>query len=124
MQHLEQLEFRETLSLENIETSENGESCIEMETEKSNSFNMREFSKSSKIDSKVDENVREEETRLLLEKSTSDSNPLTPYFIEWQSPIVEWLTPLREWQVPSQFFFYFPSQFNTLMEIEFSHLNV
>lgn len=22
----------------------------------------------------------------------------TPYFIEWQAPIVEWLAPIRDWQ--------------------------
>ena len=30
----------------------------------------------------------------------------TPYFIEWQAPIVEWLAPIRDWQAscPSMHF--------------------
>jgi len=40
-----------------------------------------------------------DETPLIENKSTKKVRE-TPYFIEWQSPIVEWLNPIRDWQAP------------------------
>ena len=43
-----------------------------------------------------------DETPLIENKSTKKVRE-TPYFIEWQSPIVEWLNPIRDWQVDFTF---------------------
>ena len=39
----------------------------------------------------------------LIENKTTKKVRETPYFIEWQSPIVEWLNPIRDWQVDFTF---------------------
>ena len=37
--------------------------------------------------------------RTVSRKFSEKKKKISPYFIEWQSPIVEWLNPIREWQV-------------------------
>ena len=44
-------------------------------------------------------NVACDEIPPLIENKNDKKVRETPYFIEWQSPIVEWLNPIRDWQV-------------------------